>query len=76
MKTSNNAVVPEAREALDNLAKSASDASISERALYNLGNDANYVGDAIKAAAQKEQGDGKSQMMQESAKYYKMAIER
>lgn len=65
-----------AREALDNLAKSANDAGISERALYNLGNDANYIGDALKAAAQKEQGEGKSQMTQESTTYYKMAIER
>ena len=41
----------EARLALANLGKTASDPNISERAIYNLGNDAVFIGDYLKDLA-------------------------
>ncbi len=41
----------EARLALANLGKTASDPNISERAIYNLGNDAVFIGDYLKGLA-------------------------
>ena len=75
MEDADSAQLTDARKALSNLAKSGSNAAISERALYNLGNDAVYIGDAIKAAAEQEQGEAAGKMMEESTAQYKQAIE-
>ncbi|MDO5394794.1 MAG: hypothetical protein Q4F07_02385, partial [Bacteroidales bacterium] len=73
---SDSAALTQARKNLNRLASNGTDAAISERALYNLGNDAVYIGDAIKAAAEQEQSsEAKQQMTQESTKHYKQAIE-
>lgn len=49
--TNDTAKLREARLTLANLGKTASDPNISERAIYNLGNDAVFIGDYLKGLA-------------------------
>jgi hypothetical protein len=75
-QSSDSTALKKARLALNDLAKGGSDAAISEKALYNLGCDAVYLGDYLKKASE----DPKNQNFADSLKSmstesYKQAIE-
>ena len=69
-----SATLASARKTLETLGTSGRDATISEHSLYNLGNDAVYLGDMLKAAGA-QGGNGADQMNQMSTQAYKQAIE-
>lgn len=73
---SDTTALKNARLALNQLAKSGSDAAISEKALYNLGNDAVYLGDYLKKASEDPKNANFADSLKNmSTQSYKQAIE-
>jgi hypothetical protein len=73
---SDTTALKNARLALNELAKSGSDASISEKALYNLGCDAVYLGDYLKKASEDPANQNFADSLKNmSTQSYKQAIE-
>ncbi|MBO5053328.1 MAG: hypothetical protein J6C44_03700 [Muribaculaceae bacterium] len=65
--TDDTTLLKRARLTLDSLGKNASDQAIAEKSIYNLANDAVYIGDALMAAADSLTGgaaSGKNPMSQ------------
>lgn len=69
----------EARETLHRLCENSANAEVSEKALYNLGNDAVYTGDYLKMVSEDKSGKVDPQLAQEAGKqyaeFYRQAIE-
>ena len=76
-KDADSTTLRQARVTLDSLAKNGTDVAISEKALYNLGNDAVYMGDMLKAASEDPANQNfADSLKQMSTQSYKQAIEQ
>lgn len=75
-ESSDSTALKNARLALNDLAKSGADAAISEKALYNLGCDAVYLGDYLKKASEDPANQNFADSLKNmSTESYKQAIE-